>query len=676
MKRKEIISLLMAALFSLSLFMLGGLNFSALADNKEVVSDLPVRLHLIFKDYYDGTAIKDVKISGSYTYKYYDKDDNVTASVKGITPFDDVANPSPVSDKNGEIIFDMNGFGNVIHYKNGSYSGVTVGFKVVSPSGYKENTNSYSYVASYKTCKEVKDANGKVVGYELYKTIKLKNETASYPGRIKFTFKDKDGNPVPYVGISGNYGYHICDKDGNTTLTANGIAIIKDSFNDTYYSNSSGVVTVLIDAMGNIERTEKGAYSVVDFHGMIDYPPNFTFVKSSKNYSQISYKNCVITTDKDGKTYYECRVTVTLDGPKYETYSYPTKVNLLFKDQYGHPVKDVHIDGCAYGTKIVNPVTKLEMIGGGAIMPLKKTSVMNSPLTSDANGKITLSIKSSASNGASNISYDSWGGHTDLAIVVAYVAPDDYVVDYPYVDLGSESFDGAAVAMQGWFSYKDFEDIVNKETGEHTFEKTIIITLQSKATPKPTNSPTPKPTATPTVKPTTAPTKAPTAKPTATTKATVKPTAKPTTVPAATIKPIATATAKTTIAPIATTAPIQQPTMVPSSIDVDIDESPVPAETEVPTEIPTEEPTMEPTTQPTEEPMAELTAEPVPEASAIATELPAVIPSDRNPVEDVQNPTPSSSKEQAGGNIGIIIGVGCAVLVIAAGALILIKRKR
>lgn len=575
-KITKTMSFIMAAIFSLSLILLIGGARYAFAEISNPNENIPVRVSLVFKDEFDGSKIKNVQIIGRYGYRTCDSKGNVISTVRGICQFGDTTmGQDPLkSNSKGKITFDISSFGGLSLNSKGAYSEIPVSFSVTAPSPYVSAKETYSFNVSYKNCKKVTDENGKLIAYEYSKTIKLGTEDTSYPGRVKYTFKDQNGNPVPYVKISGNYGFHTCDKDGNGILYANGITLIEDMLGNAIQSNTSGVAFVDVSAMGNVSRSSSGTYSVIDFHPVITYPQKHSFVSCSKDYNQIYYKNCSIVED-GGKKYYQCNVTIVLDGPKYETYTYPTKINLVFKDSNGNPVKGVHISGSAYGVKVYQPYNNIsEMSAGGFIMPPEKDKVWKSNLVSNSKGEVTLIVKS-GTNIPDNVSYDSWGGHTDLAIIVSYVAPDKYEVEYPIANTGSQSYETAAIAMRGYYSYKDFKDVVNEKTGEHSFEKTITITLSGTNAQNPTAEPTntPKPTAKPTQKPTEKPTTKPTT--VTTEKPTNKPTSNPTQAP--TSKPTAIVTENPTTQP-QTPEPTTAPTQIPAT---------TPDETQTPNEQPT-----------------------------------------------------------------------------------------
>lgn len=117
----------------------------------DIVSNLPMRLHLTFKDASSGKVISGATISGSYTYRWCDKDGKVMMAIKGFSAFGGIDAPLKSNSK-GEIIYDMTEFNNVIHYSSGDYTEIPVNFNVTAPSGYVTTSETYSYSASYKTC--------------------------------------------------------------------------------------------------------------------------------------------------------------------------------------------------------------------------------------------------------------------------------------------------------------------------------------------------------------------------------------------------------------------------------------------------------------------------------------------------------------------------------------------
>ena len=366
------------------------------------VSDLGVRLYVTFKDSDTDKPIKGVKITGNYTYHWVDKNGAIQLAVNGVTILGKDNKDYLKSDSSGEIVHNLNEYGHVIHYDSGDYSEIPVHFTVTPPSGYTINKTDYSYKASYKTCVERKNASGKIIGYDLKKTIYLTKETVSsvqsYPLTVQVNFKDQDNKAVSGVEIKGTYSFHYCNASGETTYAINGIAPIGDEFNEgtnRLLSNANGVISFKADAFGGLSYNPNSSdttYSEIPMGFDICPPSGYTISEDHVNY-KVNYKNATEVKDSSGKlTGYKYTATIKLTKEEATTItSYPAKMRLVFKDQNGNAVQGVKIQG-SYGYRTCDK-------NGNVLMVIKGIHPFGDPevdgvVASDAAGIIEMDVSS------------------------------------------------------------------------------------------------------------------------------------------------------------------------------------------------------------------------------------------------------------------------------------------
>lgn len=417
-KRLRILPFVLALIFVLSMIP----TAFAITHSGTLKSDLPVTLTLTFKDKDSEKKLSGVSIEGTYGYRWKNKDDNVTETIKGITMFEGTSNSK------GVISNELTGFGNVMHYSDGDYSEVTIGFNVNVPDGYK-SIDRQSYTASYKTCTEIKK-NNKIVGYELKKTIQLEKETVSavtsYPLTVQVNFKDQDNKAVSGVEIKGTYSFHYCNASGETTYAINGIAPIGDEFNEgtnRLLSNANGVISFKADAFGGLSYNPNSSdttYSEIPM-GFDIYPPSgYTISEDHVNY-KVNYKNATEVKDSSGNlTGYKYTATIRLTKEEATTItSYPAKMRLVFKDQNGNAVQGVKIQG-SYGYRTCDK-------NGNVLMVIKGIHPFGDPevdgvVASDAAGIIEMDVSSFG-----NLISCSDGTYSEVTMYFTVEAPSGYL---------------------------------------------------------------------------------------------------------------------------------------------------------------------------------------------------------------------------------------------------------